>query len=139
MKYEIMCVMFLLFMINQGCRTHKEGSYAQNRQEVLLNGQSFVQWHHSDSTTRYWYYQNDSSFYFHPDSGLFGTSGWLAVRESQFRSQHVESRKDTSTYLLEEHAVGSYKKESESGPSSLWWYVLGVGIIFTLVWFVKKS
>lgn len=76
---------FLLLTVCFGCKVNKEKSerlqedrQAQSRVESIT---SWMQFNSNDSSYRYWHYKGDSSFFFHPDLGLWSRSGQIAYGE----------------------------------------------------------
>ncbi|MBL1408693.1 hypothetical protein [Sphingobacterium faecale] len=131
------CLVKHLFLIlltalwSSACRSNKESNFLQQQVETSSHNQASLQWHRSDSTMRYWYYQSDSPFYYHPEVGLFGTSGRLAVGEKQLKHQAGKIQQDSSHYLIVEQSAGS-KKSIPKDRSSGWIYVIGIGIFLVI-------
>lgn len=129
-KYNFIIILFTV-LSNSSCRSNKESSYTQSRYETLVQGQTFQHWHHYDSTLRYWYYQSDSAFYFHPDSGLYASSGWLAVGEQSSKYNFGQVSRDSSFYLHSQQSAEQEKSVTKD-RSRRWVYVLGIGIVLVL-------
>lgn len=74
-----------------------------------------------DSQSRYWFFWTDSSFRFHPDSGLVGQSGQLAMLESKVNAsaKNQVSTKSSESFMQTQHK-GSTDKRSAWAVPSLW-------------------
>lgn len=130
MKQFITLISALLLL--HSCRTIQERSEAVQRHLAIENKHSTIQWNHYDSTGRYWHFQSDSPFYYHPDNGLYGRGGLLLVEEHLLNNTLWQSHSDSVRYQLEERSEESYR--SEAAPyRNVWWYAIGIGIILGLV------
>lgn len=99
---------FLLLTVCCGCRVNKEkserlhvDSQSQSRLEASA---SWVQVNSQDSSYRYWYFSGDSSFFFHPDQGLWSRSGQIVYGEQRALKQQVAAV---------EHSYDSLGSESD--------------------------
>ncbi len=83
MKTKILYILHLILLY--GCKINKEKSeriHTDNHsQGSLETSTSWRQFNSHDSSYRYWFYTGDSSFYFHPDAGLWSHSGQLIYGE----------------------------------------------------------
>ncbi|MBL1411011.1 hypothetical protein [Sphingobacterium faecale] len=80
-------ISFLLLTVCFGCKVNKEKSERLHEdsqsQSSLETSASWMQFNSQDSSLRYWHFRGDSSFFFHPDLGLWSRSGQLAYAEQR--------------------------------------------------------
>ena len=109
-------IAFLHLLICSGCKINKEKS-----ERLLMDNQSqgsmqvssaWRQFNSQDSSYRYWYYTVDSSFYFHPDGGLWGQSGTVQYMEQK------QSGTDHINYRNAYDSIGILKNKEESDKHS---------------------
>ncbi|WP_293939376.1 hypothetical protein [Sphingobacterium sp. UBA5996] len=87
-----------------------------------------------DSQSRHWLFLTDSSFRFHPDSGLFGRNGQLAMLESNvITSESME----ISTNSSNSHTQRLHEARSEK--SNVWaafnlWIIVFVLVAVLIGW-----
>jgi len=80
-----------------------------------------------DSQSRYWYFWTDSSFRFHPDSGLVGRNGQLAMLESNaITSESMEISTNSSNSHTQRLHDTSTEKRNVWAALNLWL----IGIVF---------
>ncbi|HMR18252.1 MAG TPA: hypothetical protein PKA53_03035, partial [Sphingobacterium sp.] len=102
--------LFLLsaLLIGQNCGTLRDRSEAAQRHVAMENKQTTSQWSFRDSADRHWYFRSDSPFYYHPDHGLYGRSGWLTIGQEQLRWYQGQERSDSRAYHQQEQSQVSY-------------------------------
>ncbi|ERJ57441.1 hypothetical protein [Sphingobacterium paucimobilis] len=80
----LICVLCLIGCF-ASCRTSKESrqniAHDQQIERQVAASMTWAQYAGRDSASRYWMFLSDSSFYFHPDEGLWGRSGKVAYIE----------------------------------------------------------
>ncbi|WP_437918083.1 hypothetical protein [Sphingobacterium sp. LRF_L2] len=129
----ITLIIILLF----SCRTYKEKVQQESRSTTLTEESKTVQhryqWLQQDSQNRQWYFWTDSTFTYHPDSGLRATSGFILVTETASGSSSVES----NAYLSEDHSTKEETYESLTTSKALHrgssYFFIGGGILFVLL------
>ena len=138
MKERSLVLSLLLLLSLTSCRLFQhrsqEGqeaasSFSQYRQQrnLLYN----TQW---DSLSRYWYFWTDSSFRFHPDSGLYGKAGTLLLQESSVNSQG-QQRQSVTTAEAVAQTKASRKKEADSTWGlGKWGLILLVLAVVYVLW-----
>ncbi|MDR0265374.1 MAG: hypothetical protein LBJ04_19315 [Sphingobacterium sp.] len=87
-----------------------------------------------DSQSRYWYFWTDGGFRFHPDSGLIGQGGQLAMLESKVKTS---AKNELSTNSSDNRQQTKYKLRSDK--RSAWqvpnlWLVGFVLAAVTIAW-----
>lgn len=137
MKY-MRLLMGLAVLLGFGCRTVKERGEAEQRRLIVEKQGSALQWSQHDSAGRYWHFQSDSAFYYHPDEGLYGSRGWLAVEEEQVRRNRGQKNDDNSTYHINEQSESSYTAVPAPKPKIGWWsLIFGVVLLLSFLVFRK--
>ncbi|TDQ79726.1 hypothetical protein [Sphingobacterium yanglingense] len=135
---------FLLLTVCFGCKVNKEKSerlqedrQAQSRVESIT---SWMQFNSNDSSYRYWHYKGDSSFFFHPDLGLWSRSGQIAYGEQRALKRQTttvdHSYDSIGTENNKTESLTSSKKDSY--PLSVWpWLLVIISmilLIYRLCW-----
>ncbi|SKB40456.1 hypothetical protein SAMN05660841_00326 [Sphingobacterium nematocida] len=109
-------ISFLLLIIQFGCKVNKEKSElrhtARQSQSRLETSTSWGQLNSQDSSYRYWHYKGDSSFFFHPDLGLWSRSGQIAYGEQR------ALKRQASTVDHSYDSIGMENNKTESMTSS---------------------
>jgi len=85
-KRSVFLIVFLLFCScklyqserKEALREEQTQSKYKQQLDIWYSGQR-------DSQSRHWLFLTDSSFRFHPDSGLIGQKGQFAMLESQLK------------------------------------------------------
>src|SRR5690606_4471454 len=111
----------------------------QQRNVTVENKQSQTQWSLYDSIGRYWYFHNDSTFYYHPEYGLYSRGGFLSVSQEQVRNKQGQQWADSTLYLVDEQS-----KSSHSSKSALLWYrgwgiIVGIVSILAMIWLYRQK
>lgn len=92
-----------------------------------------------DSSFRYWYFKTDTTFVYHPDSGLMGREGTLIFHENESRNQILVD------YVSKEQVSDMLNKESYSQVISFlkgnkWKWIGGtIFVIGLVIWILKKK
>lgn len=121
MKHFITLIAALLLIY--GCRTIRDRHTTMEHYTGYQSQQSAVYWSHYDSTARYWRFQSDSPFYYHPDAGLYGNGGWLSVSERQLRQGELRLVQDSAAY---QRGASSQERTIAEGRSlPKWLYAVG--------------
>ncbi|MDR2282345.1 MAG: hypothetical protein LBE37_04015 [Sphingobacterium sp.] len=127
------------------CRTTKEKSellHMDTRAQSQFSANtSWMQLNRQDSTYRYWHYTGDSTFFFHPDRGLWSRSGQLTyieqkgsdAKEEKILFQYDSSRTDRTNLRYDNHT----KRTTYFLRNWPWILLLG-GIVATC-WMVIKG
>ena len=96
----------------------------------ITSGQLFRQ---QDSSSRYWFFRTDTTFYFHPDSGLFAKGGRLWLQEF-WRGENVGLRiYDSLDYRVHENQQIAQKSFSERITKGYYWGVVIAVIILVVL------
>lgn len=137
MKKRSLLLSLLLLLSLTSCRLFQhrsqEGqeaasSFSQYRQQRNLLYST--QW---DSLSRYWYFWTDSSFRFHPDSGLYGKAGVLLLQESSLNGLG-QQRQSVTTAGTVAQTKSSRKKETDSALGLGKWglILLVLAVVYSL-------
>ncbi|WP_343570333.1 hypothetical protein [Sphingobacterium sp.] len=94
-----------------------------------------------DSFTRYWYFSSDSSFRFHPDSGLIGKGGELLMQQSTVKT----NLKNSTSATVNDTSWGTAQKSKSDHHRTLsipqFWRIGIVAVLlfgcWKLRWYVK--
>ena len=128
MKTKILYILHLL--ICSACKINKEKSERlhtdRRSQGSLETSTAWTQFNSQDSSYRYWHYTGDSSFFFHPDLGLWSRSGQLAYGEQaavRTHSQGAIRSYDSMGYQSNKARVETHRKKG-SYPLSVWAWLL---------------
>lgn len=138
-------ISFLLLIIC-GCKVNKEKSELQHTarqsQSRLETSTSWGQFNSQDSSYRYWHYTGDSSFFFHPDLGLWSRSGQIAYGEQralQLRvtgiTLHYDSLGEESNKAQSQTQV---KIVSSPKSSLIVWLLVIIPLIFATYFYWRK-
>lgn len=125
-------VSFCVLLIYYGCKVNQEKSerlHTDSRSQSSLEANTaWMQFKSQDSSYRYWYYTSDSSFYFHPDEGLWGQSGRVLYREQK------RSEINDINYRMAYDSLGISHSKQESDQRSSWTrYSLTHGVWLLLI------
>jgi hypothetical protein len=117
--------------------------YQQNDKAELQSSRSDWQWNEfaqqwytlqRDSLSRSWYFWSDSSFSFHPDSGLAAEAGALWMQESKTRANTQHQKMVTATKSSIQNGYHIKQTKSSSLNANYWWFVLLLLIPLILQW-----
>ncbi|MFD2554734.1 hypothetical protein [Sphingobacterium tabacisoli] len=134
-------IYFLLLTVCFGCKVNKEKSerLQEDRQarSSLESTTSWTQFNSQDSSLRYWYYRGDSTFFFHPDLGLWSRSGELAYSEQravQRRVTGIAQHYDYDSLGTESNKIASQSNSKMSGsPVKGWlWFLVLILVAFLI-------
>jgi len=113
----------------------------KNREESLSSASEWQrdelvrQWQRSqqDSLSRYWLFWSDSSFRFHPDSGLLGHSGKLLLLESKVTAK---AEKKLAAKVSEQHQQRLQKSTTDkrrTWTTPARWLIVLIGLSFVFI------
>ena len=133
--YKLFMCCLTLFMALYGCRSKRE-TIKTVQQEALSETRvgtsaSWMQFGDKGSTSRYWMFLSDSSFYFHPDEGLWGRSGKVAYIEQE----SIEKSRSSLGIAYDSLVVEDSRSQSDTRstsvryPSRSWWWLLSIPIV----------
>lgn len=117
--------------------------YQQNDKAELQSSHSEWQWNEfaqrwymlqRDSLFRSWYFWSDSSFRFHPDSGLAAEKGVLWMQESKTRASTQHQNMTDVTKGLAQNSHHIKQTKSSSLNANYWWFALLLLIPLILHW-----
>ncbi|UQA73979.1 hypothetical protein K2F45_19500 [Sphingobacterium siyangense] len=116
---------FIVFLFFSSCKLYQSGKKEDHREERIrsnYNQQADVLYSRlKDSQSRYWLFWTDSNFSFHPDSGLIGHRGQLAMLESKVNTgtKNKLSINSSDSFLQTQHKLNT-EKRSAWGGLDLW-------------------
>ena len=123
-KRLLFSIVFLLFCScklyqserKEALREEQTKSKYKQQLDIWYSGQR-------DSQSRYWLFLTDSNFRFHPDSGLIGHSGQLAMMESKVNTSTKDklSTNSSDSFLQTQHKLNTEKRST--------WRVLDLWLI----------
>ena len=121
------------------CRTVRHRSNEQQQNVTVENKQSHTQWSLYDSIGRYWYLHSDSTFYYHPEYGLYSRGGFLSVSRAEVHGHQWQQQRDSNLYRVDEQS-----KSSHSSKSALLWYrgwgiIVGIVSILAMIWLYRQK
>ncbi|WP_164126438.1 hypothetical protein [Sphingobacterium luzhongxinii] len=137
---------FLLLTVCFGCKVNKEKSErlqeGRQMQSRLESTTSWTQFHSQDSSLRYWYYRGDSTFFFHPDIGLWSRAGELRYGEQRAVRTQLDEGVQRYDSLTAERS--SKQREARfrkySDLLSHWrWLLLGIPLLLGIYWYWPKK
>lgn len=140
---KFICFLLGLMFLN-GCKlsqktneTIRVDSESEGRLSATISGMQFGA---RDSSLRMWYFISDSSFYFHPDEGLWGQSGKVAYSERKDAeigagslSMHYDSLGTAQSALKTEKEL-KWKSQGQ-GP---WLWLLLIPLLVLACWGYRK-
>lgn len=135
---------FFIFCTIVSCRTVKE----KNEQLDYQREQSYSNWQRqqaqlfqfTDSAGRYWIFQSDTTFGYHPDSGLRASSGTLGLWEHSVQKQVWSSTLDSNrTEVRASEKINSWSQYYRKVKDSKWGVVMAVFLLFGMVIFVYRK
>lgn len=126
-----------------GCRTfkHKSKQTEYNKEQTFSNWriQQEDKLHYVDSSGRYWFFHSDTTFYFHPDSGLLAGRGNLSFWEQQRKAEYRSSSTDSShnkQSVIEKYSV--WEKYVKRAKESYWLWLTGIFLLLVIGVFIFK-
>ncbi|NGM63409.1 hypothetical protein G5B30_15975 [Sphingobacterium sp. SGG-5] len=138
MKYYLILTTILLC----SCRSVKQrsNSILHHDKATYQNKTSAQQWFwQQDSTSRYWSFRTDTTFYFHPDSGLYASGGTLLLREIRQRASGGQHTYDSSMYVIHENQQIAQQTFSERVyKRQYWWIAIALVIGIVGVWLLFR-
>lgn len=136
-------VLGLLLLLGVACRSIKlqREQFSTDRQQSYAawqNGQSEV-FDFTDSTGRYWYLNTDSAFYYHPDSGLWGKQGAMAIWESSVqREKHAVQADSSFVETRLDEAYSGWSRYVRKWKTNMPWWGLGLAFLLAGYWWFKR-
>lgn len=141
MKHDIGLTILLILCIS--CKSYQKKSHIEQNHNTTLDSSALFQYRYreqiSNNFGRMWYFHTDSSFRYHPDSGIDAGSGLLWLVEKG------EKRMEADRLLEQEEQYKSIEENREQHtnkqlfkPPSFYWVILllaGGGLLF---WIRKK-
>lgn len=122
MRTIILLLAGLALSLGHACRTVKNRAESNKREISLESQSSNWSWQHYDSAGRFWYYQSDSPFYYHPQQGLYGQQGFLAVAQRHVKHEQGQQNEQRLDYQQDEQS--EQKQELKPALRSQLAYVL---------------
>src|SRR5690606_36870631 len=113
MKHYIIVTIVLLACSCRSIQQRSSNMLHSDRttyQDRITAGQLFRQ---QDSSNRYWSFRTDTTFYFHPDSGLYAKGGKLWLQEIQQYGSFGQQIYDSLTYRGRENQQLTQKRSEE--------------------------
>ncbi len=130
----IILITLISFFTFSSCRTVKQKTSTQESMiqkqytETQSRQAAVSQWW--DSTGRYWSFNSDSAFYYHPDSGLYAGSGTLSVSENKITLQTQNTVVDgVHTEATIEEKLSLWQTYYRRIKDSKWTVVLVMGLL----------
>ncbi|SKB49865.1 hypothetical protein SAMN05660841_00897 [Sphingobacterium nematocida] len=134
----------LLHLTLYSCKSQKTSQLTQRMdsqtQSQTRAGTSWLQFNNLDSTHRYWYYTGDSTFFFHPDFGLWGHSGqitYIEQKSSETNEKQLLSQYDSLSTVKAKIQLDSYKIWTSYFIRN-WIWLLLLLILTAVYWLGKK-
>lgn len=115
------------------CGLVKDQRSAAHRTVSQQNSRTAAQWLYSDSSGRYWQYQSDSAFYYHPEEGLYAAGGQLLAMEQRRVNSSGEKHRDRNSYRTEASEATQRVRRT---PTKLW-LPLSVVLIVLAVYYAS--
>ncbi len=132
-KLFIICLSLLV--VCYSCRSKRETikiAHEEMLSENRIQGStSWMGFDTKDEVSRYWMFLSDSSFYFHPDEGLWGQVGKVAYieRESFEKKQSNLNIAYDSLSVEDSKLQSDIRSTSIRYPSRSWWWLLSIPIV----------
>ncbi|WP_153847828.1 hypothetical protein [Sphingobacterium paramultivorum] len=129
---------FIVFLFFSSCKLYQSGKKEDHREERIrsnYNQQADVLYSRlKDSQSRYWLFLTDSNFRFHPDSGLIGHSGQLAMLESKVntRAKNELSTSSSDSYMQTKYVLSTDKRSAWAVPKL--WLIGFVLVAVAITW-----
>lgn len=149
-SYKVMRIMnrlniFLFAIVVYSCKINKERqksiSIDTHRQAIVQSNSTAWQFGSQDSSYRYWYFNGDSGFYFHPDIGLWSRSGQIAYGEQRtVNTQAVRVGQTYDSIHTESNKVESqtHSKKSSYPLRGRLWLLAIIPIAVAIYWWCEK-
>ncbi|MBL1407530.1 hypothetical protein [Sphingobacterium faecale] len=125
-----------------GCRSSKE----KLKKTILHTDDRYTferrEWQQDvleDTTYRYWSFLTDSTFFFHPDSGLWASRGTVYMEDqSAFRRYHNYDASQANRAIHVQEQLNTQKGSKVS--YSIWKIILpGIAVIMVVLFFLLKK
>jgi len=129
----------IVFLFLCSCKLYQSRKKEDQREErIRSNYNQQADFLHSTlkySQSRYWLFWTDSNFRFHPDSGLIGHSGKLAMLESKVNTttKNKLSTNSSDSFLQTKNKLSTDKRSAWVVPKFLL-----IGLVFVAIAIVWK-
>jgi hypothetical protein len=123
-----------LAVLLYSCGLVKDRQTAAQKSMSEDNSRTELQWAYADSSGRYWQYRSDSTFYYHPDRGLYAAGGELQALEQRRVNITGEIRRDSSSYRMEAQQSTQRKGRMPMGYRLVLWLGLFVQLLGYVVY-----
>ncbi len=119
-------------------KNREEQQSSSSDRMYIMQRQQQQQWNY-DSLSRYWLFWSDSSFRFHPDSGLTGQHGKLVMLESKINT-HIKNglSSHSSNRSVQTELKSSKDKRRSWAIPNLWLITLVGATVLLLGWKFRK-
>ncbi len=127
-------VIFLLTMI-YSCSIAKrklEQRYVE-QSATSSTSEAWRSFSQRDSSKRYWSVVTDSIFYYHPDSGLWASGGWLYAEEQTLHVHNGETAIRYRDSVLYSQELSEKSKKVVSTNRAPWYVYLAIIVVGVLV------
>lgn len=133
---------FIVFLFFCSCKLYQSRKKEDRREEQIRSNYNqqvdFLYSRLKDSQSRYWLFWTDSNFSFHPDSGLIGQSGQLAMLESKVKTsaKNEHSTNSSDSYMQTQHVLSTDKRSAWVVPKL--WLIGFVLVAVAIAWKFRK-
>lgn len=144
-KMKTLIYLTLVIALSGSCRaikkTYRTDHYAEMVTSQKKIGRSVFGNDNSDSLWRYWHFNSDVPFYFHPDSGVYAINGAVRVEEGRTHRQNSMWIQDTSTWQNHKEQILQHEEAGYSVRTNpLLWVAIGgmTCLAFLLIFWHRK-
>lgn len=144
MNYNYILIAAIL-LLTIACRSYQEKSRKEKSHHALLNTvdefRQNYRWQETDNFRRMWYFQADTNFRYHTDSGIMAGSGslWLVEKGGSKVGFHQFWEQHKLHVETEGEKEQSHQKRSIQLPS-VWWIVpLSIATAFLFFQFRRRK
>ncbi|MCS4163769.1 MULTISPECIES: hypothetical protein [unclassified Sphingobacterium] len=129
---------FIVFLFFCSCKLYRNRGKEDQREERIQSHYKrqvdVVYKELKDSQSRYWHFWTNSSFRFHPDSGLIGQNGQLAMLESKVntRAKNELSTSSSDSYMQTKYVLSTDKRSAWAVPKL--WLIGFVLVAVAITW-----
>ncbi|MFD2556015.1 hypothetical protein [Sphingobacterium tabacisoli] len=125
-----------------GCKLRRDTSaVASSQRQAKSRVEDSTSWFQligRDSTSHYWSFSSDSSFYFHPDDGLWGQSGTLHyIEQKRSETNHINYQNTYDSIGMSQHKEESDKRSSQTRfplMYALWLLLIPLVLVAYFYW-----
>src|SRR5690606_13847887 len=134
-------VLFTFLLLAGACRSVHEWSSSRLHRHIQASQRQVrvvELFRQQDSSNRYWSFHTDTTFYFHPDSGLHADGGLLLLWEKKGRIVANQQIYDSLTYRAEEERKVAQQSLAERSLPQ--WSRYGWAIVLVLAaWILWRT